>query len=78
MGAPEDSFKHLDPTIWLLRTQCSDSFIPFMHLVAKDQGHTLLEECGESILTIQATLFANQLMKLLKLSDMVPSRKHGR
>ena len=49
-----------------------------MHLVAKDQGHILLEECGESILTIQAILFANQLMKLLKLSDMVPSRKHGR
>ena len=69
--------EHLDASKLLFGIQCSDAFVPFMHLVSKYKRHAFLKEGFKPILTIHATLFTNELMKLIKLCGMFPTRKQG-
>ena len=69
--------EHLDASKLLLGTQCSYSFIPFMHLISKGKRHAFLKEGFKSILTIHVTLFTNELMQFIKLCGIFPTREQG-
>lgn len=54
--------KYLNVFVFLLGTQYTNSFVPFVHTITQYKRLTVLEKGLKSILTIEMTLFTKKFM----------------